>query len=132
MHTRNNPEDPRIVHGKRHAKVPNRLGAPPGTYRDNHGVTHLNPGNSEITRVNMKLSGDSMKDIAMLQQQTGQGYAHQNQVWHHMSDYNPETGYGTVVLMPADVHRAHPHTGGSAMRRADMYDDPDKKAKYGV
>lgn len=124
-------EQGNIVHGPRPTAQPNRLGSAPALFRNRQGVPLLNPGSAEITREYMKLSGDSMKDIAYLVAKTGRGGPGPGEVWHHMGDFNQETGEGTVILMDQAVHAGLHHHGGSAMARAHMFNDPDKKAKYG-
>ena len=117
-----------ILPGKRRTQQPNRFGAAPSTYRDRHGKTHFNPGSSEVVSVRMKLSGNSMSDIHKLRRTTGLGLRGSGMTWHHMSDLNPETGIGTVTLVPSNIHGHLRHMGGSAQKRS--LDDPDKN--YGM
>jgi hypothetical protein len=32
--------------------------------------------------------------------------------WHHLDDYNPQNGEGTMQLVRQDAHNGIPHTGG--------------------
>ena len=73
-----------------------------------------------------------LRDIAKLFKQTGRGGPGSGEVWHHLGDYNRRTREGTVVLMDQATHAALAHIGGSAQARADIWNDPDKKAKYGI
>lgn len=120
------------VHGARQTKQPDRLGDSPATYKNRNGVTMFNPGSAAILTLYIKFSGDSMKDISEAVKRTSRGAPGSGEVWHHMSDYNPTTGCGTLILMDAATHAAIHHHGGSAMARAHIYDDPDKKAKYSM
>jgi hypothetical protein len=117
---------------RRRTQPPDQFGAPPQVTKDSHGNNILLPGGTAITEQKMKLSGDSNKDIKKLVERTGQGGPGSGETWHHKSDYNDETGQGTVTLMPTQDHQGHPHIGGSAQKRAnDHGGDPDKKAGYG-
>jgi hypothetical protein len=120
-----------VIEGNRATREPDRLGSAPHNYQDRHGNTHFNPGSSVLASIRMRLSGNSLTDIAHLVATTGRGGHGSNEVWHHMSDYDPTTGEGTVVLMPSAIHAAHHHIGGSALARATMHDDPDRMARYG-
>jgi hypothetical protein len=122
----------REYYGKRRNMVPDNPYAAPSTYKDRFGNTHFNPGNSTIMSRQYRFSGDSMKDIHNLHAITGRGAPGSGETWHHMSDWNPDTGMGTVKLVPTTIHSAHPHMGGSAQVRAVKWDDPQKRAKYGL
>lgn len=115
---------------KRRTQHPDRFGAPAEVVKDRHGK-HLMPNGSAIMVRRMKLSGDSGKDIKKLVEETGRGGPGSGETWHHMADYDEETGEGTVILMPTREHRQS-HVGGSAQKRATAHGgDPDSKAKYG-
>jgi hypothetical protein len=116
---------------KRKSQPPDYLAHPPKIQKDRHGNKILLPGSAAITSIRMKVSGDSLKDIKKLEKETGRGGSQSDEVWHHQSDYDSKTKSSTVTLMPKAAH-ASSHVGSSAFKRADMHDDPDKKAKYGL
>ena len=116
---------------KRRSQPPDRLNAPPQVQKDRHKNPLLFPGSSAIMTLQIKVSGDSPKDIKELVRRTGRGKPGSGETWHHMGDYDDRTGYGTVVLMPTADHQ-QAHIGGSAQKRATDYGgDPDRAAKYG-
>lgn len=117
-------------HSRRPSNEPNRYSAPPQTFTNNFGVTYFNPGSAEITRVRIKTTGDTMKDINKAYETTGRGGPGSGETWHHMGDYDPTTQECTMILVATATHAALPHHGGAAMARAHYWDDPDKKVKY--
>jgi hypothetical protein len=139
VNTRSNPADPNIIPDgiRRNSVPPNRLGSPPtdpdNPIRDRFGNRLLMPGSAEIMRVRMRLSGNSLIDIRALQRRyPGRGTPARNEVWHHMGDYDPVTGEGTIILMPRDTHELYRHLGGSGQARAVIWDDPDRRARYAL
>lgn len=117
------------VVGRRQTHEPDRFDAAPSIHWMG-GVPYLNPGNAALARIQWRFSGNSIRDIDEIVRLTGRGGPGSGEVWHHMHDYNPQTGWGTMILMDAAVHAALHHHGGSAQARAHQWNDPDGRVRY--
>ncbi|SEM31052.1 A nuclease of the HNH/ENDO VII superfamily with conserved WHH [Bradyrhizobium sp. OK095] len=80
------------------------------------GTEHLYPAaQGQRSIVNMPLTGSYRKDFALANEegkfaQTPDGY-----MWHHVDDFNPQTGRGTFELVDEKAHNAtRPHAGSVA------------------
>ncbi|GFZ61371.1 hypothetical protein PSE10C_12500 [Pseudomonas amygdali pv. eriobotryae] len=73
--------------------------------------------------VKIKYTGDYQKDF-LAANKLGFGQTSnpklngESYVWHHLDDYNPETGIGTMQLVKTGAHNRIPHVGGVSQYQA--------------
>ncbi|MCH5517373.1 RHS repeat-associated core domain-containing protein, partial [Pseudomonas syringae] len=73
--------------------------------------------------VKIKYTGDYQKDF-LAANKLGFGQTSnpklngESYVWHHLDDFNPETGIGTMQLVKTGAHNGIPHVGGVSQYQA--------------
>jgi len=75
--------------------------------------------NGQSNIVNIHLTGSRRADFQLANEKAGLSHAipkgkeaPAGYVWHHVDDYNPETGTATLELVISGAHRAtYPHKG---------------------
>ncbi|WP_211145527.1 RHS repeat-associated core domain-containing protein, partial [Pseudomonas syringae group genomosp. 3] len=73
--------------------------------------------------VKIKYTGDYQKDFlaankAGFGQTSNPKLNGESYVWHHLDDYNPATGTGTMQLVKTSAHNGIPHAGGVSQYQA--------------
>lgn len=76
------------------------------------------PKAGELNTVQIVLTGSYIADYALANKAAGLPYAPEGYVWHHLDDYNPETGKGTLQLVLSTAHKDLRHAGGASQYRA--------------
>ena len=81
--------------------------------------SRLKPDGTPVSAVvRIKYTGDYNQDFqAASQAGFGQNSTPSGYTWHHVDDYDPETGEGTMQLVNTDAHQGIPHIGGVSQYR---------------
>ncbi|WAG45268.1 HNH endonuclease [Clostridium estertheticum] len=80
------------------------------------GTQYMYPvGERQLNRVTIAAQGKRPADFNLANEMAGLESTPSNAVWHHLDDYNVETGEITLELVYKDAHRATvPHAGSCA------------------
>ncbi len=77
---------------------------------------HLYPAaQGQLSVVNIPLTGSYRKDFALANEEGKFAEKPDGYMWHHVDDFNPQTGRATFELIDKDAHNAtRPHAGSVA------------------
>jgi hypothetical protein len=80
------------------------------------GTTHLYPAaESQSNVVDIRLTGSRRRDFKAANATAGFAKTPDGYTWHHVDDFNPATGMGSLELVEKRAHKAtSPHSGSVA------------------
>jgi hypothetical protein len=80
------------------------------------GTYHLYPaGEGQQSVVQIRLTGSRRDDFKLANELGGFSETPDEYMWHHVDDFDPQTGTSSLQLVDKDAHRAtHPHAGSVA------------------
>lgn len=72
-------------------------------------------GNQKFVTVRIKLTGSRNVDFRLAYQEVKLNHRPKGYTWHHLDDFDPETGECTMQLVLTSVHDMANHTGSAAL-----------------